>query len=109
MLQRAACALLAMLSLAGCADLSDCSSHAAMDYALVFAEDAVKRKIPNPHVADFDFSVHRHLGDGLWKIAGHVDTKNIFGGPVRAHFDVAIQCNSERNRRTWFLKDVSIH
>ena len=108
MLQRAAGALLAMLALAGCADPSDCSSRAAMGYALVFAEDAVKRRIPNPHVAGFDFSVYRHLGNGLWKVAGHVDTKNIFGGPVRAYFDIAIQCSSKANRRTWQLKNVSV-
>ena len=99
----------AMLALAGCADPWDCTRRTAMGYALVFAENAVNRRIPNPHVADFDFSVYRHLGNGLWKVAGHVDTKNIFGGPVRAYFDVAIQCNSESKRRTWQLKDVSIH
>ena len=103
-----ACVLLAVLASAGCEDPSDWSSNAAMGYAMVFAKDAVKRRIPNPHVANFDLSTYRHLGDGLWKVSGHVDTQNIFGGPVRAHFDVAIQCSSKSNRRTWQLKDVSV-
>ncbi|MDE0031960.1 MAG: hypothetical protein OXU75_02300 [Deltaproteobacteria bacterium] len=107
-MKRAAGILAAMLALVACDDPSDCTSNAAMGYAIVFAEDAVKRRIPNPHVADFDLSTWKHAGDGLWQITGHADTKNVFGGPVRAYYSVSIQCRSLGDRRSWTLEGITV-
>ena len=102
-------ALLVTALLVGCDDPSDCSSNAAMGYAMVFAEDTIKRRIPNPHVATFDLSAWEWSDyTNTWTIKGHVDTKNVFGGPLRYHYAVYLICRSEGDRRRWKLEAIDI-
>ena len=89
-------------------DPSDCSSNSAMGYAIVFVKEEVERRIPNPHVAEFDIRTTRHIGDGLWRIAGRGDTKNVFGGPHRFRFDARVQCVAVNGERRWQNPDLDI-
>ena len=95
--------------LSACDDPTDCTGNEAMGYAMaILQEDGVKPRIPNPHVADFDFSVYRHIGEGLWELRGHADTKNTFGGPVRVRFHGTMQCHSKADSRTWTIESLSL-
>ena len=82
-------------------DKTDCTSNAAQGYAIVFVQDEAKQRLYAPYTADFGGLRVEHRGAGFYKVSGYVDSKNLYGGPIRNYYSGNAICESTSYDRKW--------
>ena len=91
----------ALFSLSGCFASEDSILDWTASEARDKCHERVADKLKSPSTAEFEddseYTTEKEMDGTVWRIRGHVDSQNDFGGVVRSEWSCALQPREEES------------